>query len=89
MEKTATRGRVTYDCEYGHVCTCTKTTECDGHPSGPFDHAGETVYCDGTCSQAFVSYDETVRVDRAVEPTEGGSYWYVCSRCGAGAWSGC
>lgn len=23
--------------------------ECDGHPAGPFDPMGETVYCDGTC----------------------------------------
>lgn len=52
-----------------------------------------------TCTQA-VEYDEhgeprepsylpTVAVARDVEPTESGSYWYVCSRCGAGGWSGC
>jgi hypothetical protein len=23
--------------------------ECEGHPAGPFDPMGETVYCDGTC----------------------------------------
>lgn len=34
-------------------------------------------------------YENTVKVDRSVEPTEGGSYWLVCSRCGAGGWSGC
>lgn len=22
---------------------------CQGHPAGPFDPMGETVYCDGTC----------------------------------------
>lgn len=24
---------------------------CDGHPAGPFDPMGETVYCDGTCKE--------------------------------------
>lgn len=23
--------------------------ECPGHPAGPFDPMGQTVYCDGTC----------------------------------------
>lgn len=23
--------------------------ECQGHPAGPFDPMGQTVYCDGTC----------------------------------------
>ena len=35
------------------------------------------------------SYLPTVQADRDVRPTESGSWWYVCSRCGAGAWSGC
>ena len=39
--------------------------------------------------EAEPQYDRTVEVDRSIEPTEGGSYWYACSRCGAGAWSGC
>ena len=26
--------------------------ECDGHPAGPFDQMGETVYCDGSCKKA-------------------------------------
>jgi len=26
-----------------------KTQECEGHPAGPFDPMGETVFCDGTC----------------------------------------
>lgn len=25
--------------------------ECDGHPAGPFDPMGETVYCDGSCKR--------------------------------------
>jgi len=25
--------------------------ECKGHPAGPLDPMGQTVYCDGTCSQ--------------------------------------
>lgn len=33
-------------------------------------------------------YSPTVRVAPDVEPTESGSYWYVCMRCGAGGWSG-
>jgi hypothetical protein len=24
-------------------------TECEGHPAGPFDPMGRTVYCDGSC----------------------------------------
>lgn len=24
-------------------------TECQGHPAGPFDPMGETVFCDGSC----------------------------------------
>ncbi len=24
-------------------------SECFGHPAGPFDPMGETVYCDGSC----------------------------------------
>lgn len=23
--------------------------ECNGHPAGPFDPMGQTVYCDGSC----------------------------------------
>jgi hypothetical protein len=49
-----------------------------------------------TCTRRVVGdttkhyvYARTVDVDRSVEPTESGSWWYVCSRCGAGAWSGC
>jgi hypothetical protein len=27
-------------------------TACEGHPAGPFDAMGETVYCDGSCQPA-------------------------------------
>jgi hypothetical protein len=72
MATATRRGTVTYDDQYGHVCTCTQVTEYDddGYPS----HA---------------SYLPTVQADRDVTPTEGGSWFYVCDRCGAGAWSGC
>jgi hypothetical protein len=89
--RAARRGNVIYDNEHGHVCTCTEMVtrgECDGHPAGPFDPMGVTVYCDGTCADLLVSYENTVHVNRSVEPTESGSYWYDCDRCGAGAWSG-
>jgi hypothetical protein len=85
------RGEITYDSEFGHVCTCTVelSGECEGHPAGPYDRMGETVYCDGSCSPTHATYEPTVHVDRSIEPTEGGSYYYVCGRCGAGGWSGC
>ena len=38
---------------------------------------------------AHRTYEPTVHVVREVEPTESGSWWYACDRCGAGAWSGC
>ena len=41
----------------------------------------------GTVTKHY-AYAPTVHVDRSVEPTESGSWWYACSRCGAGAWSG-
>lgn len=25
--------------------------ECDGHPAGPYDPMGQTVYCDGSCQR--------------------------------------
>jgi hypothetical protein len=56
-------GRITYDSEFGHVCTCSYIAETE-------------------------EYRLTVHVDPSVEPTEGGSWWYVCDACGAGAWSG-
>ena len=64
---TQERGQITYDSEYGHVCTCSRQRHKYGKPD---------------------SYRQTVKVDRNIEPTESGSCWYVCKRCGAGAWSG-
>lgn len=26
-----------------------EAAECQGHPAGPFDPMGQTVYCDGSC----------------------------------------
>jgi hypothetical protein len=34
--------------------------ECEGHPSGPFDPMGETVYCDGSCRALSVTHVEDV-----------------------------
>ena len=66
-----TRGSITYDDQYGHVCTCTEAVayDAEGYP----EHA---------------SYLPTVAADHGVTPTESGSWYYVCKRCGAGAWSG-
>jgi len=41
-------------CEHGDLCdACHAGTsspkDCKGHPPGPFDPMGETVYCDGSC----------------------------------------
>ena len=33
-------------------------------------------------------YAATVFVDRTIEATDTGSWYYRCDRCGAGAWSG-
>jgi len=65
-------GRIIYDSEHGHVCTCSQ--------SG--------IYFDSD-GNAYEEYEHTVRVDRDTEPTNSGSWFYVCERCGAGAWSGC
>lgn len=65
-------GRITYDAEFGHVCTCTETTVRDEN--------GEPEYA---------AYEPTVRVAQDIAPTESGSWYYVCSKCGAGGWSGC
>lgn len=62
------RGSITYDSEYGHVCTCTQRVV--GHTTMHYE------------------YKNTVIVDPSVEPTESGSWWYVCEACGAGQWSG-
>ena len=54
-----------------------------------FGHVCTCTETEGPDPLDAPTYDPTVGVDRSQEPTEGGSYFYVCSRCGAGAWSGC
>lgn len=64
--------RITYDSEHGHVCTCSELE--------PFrDETGEAI---------APNYRHTVEPDRTVEPTDSGSWLYVCKACGASAWSG-
>jgi len=36
----------------------------------------------------YYSYELTVKLDESREPTESGSWRYVCSLCGSSAWSG-
>lgn len=72
--KTAKRGDVIYDSEWGHVCTCTERL----HPHS--ENGMRTDY-------SQVSYDNTVVVDRE-SGTESGSFYYSCTRCSAGTWSG-
>jgi hypothetical protein len=69
--KAEKHGKIRYDDQYGHVCTCTEKVvrDQDGNPDHP-------------------TYKPTVKADRNIEPTDSGSYWYFCTRCGAGAWSG-
>lgn len=83
------RGEVLYDAEWGHVCTCTKSAVCGGHPASVYGPDGEDFYCDGSCSASYPEYGNTIEVDRWIEPTNSGSYYYRCSRCGASGWSGC
>lgn len=49
----------------------------------------ERVHRDSDGMPSYATYRPTVAVDRSIEPTESGSWFYVCSRCGAGRWSGC
>lgn len=28
---------------------------CEGHPAGPYDHMGQTTYCDGSCRSRTVA----------------------------------
>ena len=77
--KTKVRGQITYDDYFGHVCTCAERVE----RSNVQGFGDETAY-----TMERPVYDPTVHVAREIEPTESGSYWYVCERCGAGAWSG-
>lgn len=54
--------------------------DCPGHPAGPYDPMGETVYCDGSCQPrqlatiASVEYDPAAhhggRVSDSVEHVE-------------------
>jgi hypothetical protein len=49
-----------------------------------------TAFVDDVAYAPHTTYQPTVSVVRDEEsPTESGSYWYQCSRCGAGGWSGC
>lgn len=53
------RGRVfAFFCEHGGMrdstmgalsCCEEPETECEGHPAGPFEPMGQTVFCNGTC----------------------------------------
>lgn len=33
-----------------NLCPAHAPRECDGHPAGPNDPIGVTVYCDGSCA---------------------------------------
>lgn len=51
--------------------------ECNGHPAGPYDNAGETVYCDGSCRQ-FAHPHGTSALRRA---TKGNPRNLPCPTC--------
>jgi hypothetical protein len=38
--------------------TTTTHPECPGHPAGPHDPMGQTVYCDGTCQPPIETVSE-------------------------------
>lgn len=46
------------------------------------------VVIDADGLESHATYKPTVKADRTIEPTESGSYWYSCTRCGTGTWSG-
>ena len=48
----------------------------------------EAVTYDDDGYPEHASYLPTVKRVRSVEPTETGSYYYACERCGASGWSG-
>jgi hypothetical protein len=48
----------------------------------------EAVTYDDNGYPEMASYLPTVRVDRDVAPTDSGSWFYRCERCGACGWSG-
>lgn len=35
---------------YARELDSAEAPECEGHPAGPFDPMGVTVYCDGSCA---------------------------------------
>jgi hypothetical protein len=37
--------------ELGYLACIDIENDCPGHPAGPYDPMGQTVYCDGTCTQ--------------------------------------
>jgi hypothetical protein len=48
----------------------------------------EAIEYDDEGYPSHATYQPTVTADRS-SATESGSYFYSCSRCGAGSWSGC
>lgn len=48
------------DCERDN-CSDPRHFECQGHPSGPYDPMGVTVYCDGSCRQPVPSRSNLAR----------------------------
>jgi hypothetical protein len=38
--------------------------DCQGHPAGPYDPMGETVYCDNTCNHDGFVVVDTAHQDR-------------------------
>jgi hypothetical protein len=59
----------------------------DDYSAGMVCTCTEHVYYDEAGDPLHADYKPTVSADRS-SGTETGSYWYSCSRCGAGAWSG-
>ena len=68
---------ITYDVDYGHVCLCAASVV-DIHD----EKTGEVV-------ESVMTYEFTVEADPDTEPTQSGSWFYICKRCGANGWSGC
>lgn len=75
-------------CECGDAwcsgCETDDARECRGHPVGPYDPMGETVYCDGSCLPP-VWADQRLHCYREDSPTA------ACRSCGqvAEAHTGC
>jgi len=66
-------GQITYDDDFAGGHVCTCSRRLVRDKEGEGD---------------YYTYENTVVADRSVEPTQSGSWWYYCTRCGAGAWSG-